>query len=91
VDNSLTKAPRLGLALVVPKRHARRAVTRQLIKRQMREAVRRHLAGLAGTQILIRQRSPFDPRQFPSASSAALRVAARTEVDALVRQASARR
>ena len=30
------------LGLVVPKRLARRAVTRQLLKRQMREALRRH-------------------------------------------------
>jgi ribonuclease P protein component len=91
VDNFfLLVAPPLGLALVVPKRHAKRAATRNLIKRQMREALRRRLDRWTGRQILIRQRSPFDRKQFPSAASDALRAAVRAELDLLFAQAAAR-
>jgi ribonuclease P protein component len=91
VDNSLSALPQsLGLALVVPKRHAKRAATRNLIKRQMREALRCRLNGWTGRHILIRQRSPFDRKQFPSAASTALRAAVRAELDQLFAQAAAR-
>ncbi len=91
VDNSvLLVAPPLGLALVVPKRHAKRAATRNLIKRQMREALRRRLDGWMGRHILIRQRGPFDRKQFPSAASDALRTVVRAELDQLFAQAAAR-
>lgn len=80
----------LGLALVVPKRHARRAVTRNLIKRQMREAMRRHLADWPRGRVLIRQRTPFDPKRYPSAASPALRQTARDELDRLFAQAAGR-
>lgn len=69
------------LGLVVPKRHARRAVTRNLLKRQMRAQADGHQAQLAPGQWLIRLRAPFDPRQFPSAASAQFRKAARSELD----------
>ncbi|NML18655.1 ribonuclease P protein component [Azohydromonas caseinilytica] len=72
------------LGLVVPKRHARRAVTRTLIKRQMREALRRHQQHLPPGQWVLRLRAPIDPKQFPSAASDALRVAVRTELDKLL-------
>jgi ribonuclease P protein component len=71
------------MLLVVPKRHAKRAVTRNLIRRQMREAARCHLAGQAPERRLLRLRGPFDPRRFPSAASPALRQAVRLELDAL--------
>ena len=91
VDNSasVTSSPvaSLGLALVVPKRHAKRAATRNLIKRQMREAMRRRCAEWAGRQLLIRQRSAFNPQQFRSAASDALREAVRGELDMLFAQA----
>jgi ribonuclease P protein component len=80
----------LGVALVVPKRHARRAVTRNLVKRQMREALRRHLANLSSGQLLISQRAAFDPQQYPSAASPALRAAVRRELDILFAQAASR-
>ena len=80
----------LGLALVVPKRHARRAATRNLVKRQMRDALRRRLADWPGRQLLIRQRRPFERQQFPSAASDALRAAVRAELDLLFAQAAAR-
>jgi len=71
------------LGLVVPKRHAKRAVTRTLVKRQIR-----HVAAACAPQLepglwVVRQRSPFDPKQFPSAASDALKEAAREELRAL--------
>ena len=70
-----------GLGLVVPKRHARRAVTRNLIRRQMREAAR--CGALAEGAWVVRLRAPFESHQYPSASSAALRHAVRGELDQL--------
>lgn len=88
VDN---QSGRLGLALVVPKRHARRAVTRNLIKRQMREAMRCHRPEWSNRQVLLRQRAAFDPKHFPSAASPALRAAVRDELERLFAQAAAPR
>jgi ribonuclease P protein component len=91
VDNSVSLATparsRSGLALVVPKRHAKRAATRNLVKRQMREAMRQRALEWAGFQLLIRQRSPFAPQQYRSAASEALRHAVRGELDLLFAQA----
>ena len=75
------------LGLVVPKRHAKRAVTRTLVKRQIR-----HVAAACARQLepglwVVRQRSPFDPKQFPSAASDALKEAARAELRALFERA----
>lgn len=94
VDNSLPVTPSavvpLGLALVVPKRHAKRAATRNLVKRQMREAMRGRCGEWVGRQVLIRQRSAFNPQQFRSAASDVLRDAVRVELDMLFDQASRR-
>lgn len=80
----------LRLGLVVPKRMARRSVTRNLIRRQMRAVVSEQLrqghALVAGDWVL-RLRSPFDPVAYPSAASAALRRAARAELQDLLLQA----
>lgn len=73
-----------GFAAVVPKRHARRAVTRNLIRRQMREALHRQARLAPGTRVLIRLRAPFDPRRFASAASVPLRQAVRAELDLLL-------
>ncbi len=64
----------------MPKRHARRAVTRNLLKRQMREQAEQYRARLPAGQWLIRLRAPFDLRLYPSAASARLREAARSEL-----------
>jgi ribonuclease P protein component len=68
---------------VVPKRHARRAVTRSLLKRQVRGAFERHETGLPQGLWLVRLRQAFAVAEFPSARSTALQVAARTELDQL--------
>ncbi|MEN9544268.1 MAG: hypothetical protein RLZZ598_1101 [Pseudomonadota bacterium] len=65
---------------VVPKRHARRAVTRNLIKRQARSAFDARAAGLAAGNWVLRLRAPFDPRHFVSAKSNALRASVRDEL-----------
>ncbi|MBP6898433.1 MAG: ribonuclease P protein component [Burkholderiaceae bacterium] len=80
------------LGLVVPKRHARRAVTRTLLKRQMRVAMAEQAAALqlpAGLWVL-RLKSPFDRQQFVSAASDALRASARAELLTLLQRAAAR-
>lgn len=77
-------------ALVVPKRHARRAVTRSLIKRQGRAQFAAHAARLAAGDWLLRLRAGFPLPQFPSAASTALRVAVRAELQALFGRVAAR-
>ncbi len=72
------------IGCVVPKRHARRSVTRSLLKRQMRSALERHADGLAKGLWLLRLRSSFAPKVFASAASSALKEAARLELEALV-------
>ena len=68
------------LGLVVPKRHARRAATRSLLKRQMRAHAAQFRSRLPAGQWLIRLRAPFDARLYPSAASAQLRDAAGSEL-----------
>jgi len=72
----------------VPKRHARKAATRNLLRRQIRAAMDRHHPGLAHGLWLVRLRAPFDIRSYRSAASRALRVAARDELDALLTRAA---
>ncbi|MGZ5723181.1 MAG: ribonuclease P protein component [Caldimonas sp.] len=69
---------------VVPKRHARRAVTRSLIKRQIYAATGRHRNRLAPGLWIVRLRAPFEAARFSSAASSALRREARSELDALL-------
>ena len=71
------------LGLVVPKRHAKRAVTRTLVKRQIRNVAASCAPQLEPGLWVVRQRHPFDPKQFPSAASDALKEAARAELRAL--------
>ena len=71
------------LGLVVPKRHAKRAVTRTLVKRQIRSVAAACAPQLEPGLWVVRQRSPFDPKQYPSAASDALKEAARAELRAL--------
>jgi ribonuclease P protein component len=102
VQNNLSTAPApvcpqpvddtvLGqwIGCVVPKRHARRAVTRSLLKRQIRGAFEQHASQLPVGQWLVRLRQPFARAEFTSASSDALRRAARDELDGLLARAGA--
>jgi ribonuclease P protein component len=78
-----TIGPDRWLGLVVPKRHAKRAVTRTLVKRQIRNVAAACAPQLEPGLWVVRQRSPFDPKQYPSAASDALKEAARAELRAL--------
>jgi ribonuclease P protein component len=84
VDNS---EPGVWFGCVVPKRHARRAVTRNLLKRQVRQAFLRHRAVLAEGLWLVRLRQAFATADFISARSPVLARAARGELDALLARA----
>lgn len=69
------------LGAVLPKRLARRAVTRNLLRRQIRAAMDRHLASLPPGLWVVRLRTGFARTEFVSAASDALRRAARVELD----------
>ena len=87
VEDSSAKAPAPAdswVGAVVPKRHARRAVTRSLIKRQIYAAAERHRDRMAPGLWIVRLRSPFDRGEFPSAASRALLRRARDELDHLL-------
>jgi ribonuclease P protein component len=75
------------LGTVVPKRHARRSVTRSLFKRQIRAALASHASELPPGLWLVRLRAAFPVAQYPSAASAALRAAVRAELDQLLAKA----
>lgn len=73
------------LAAMVPKRWARRAVRRNLIRRQIHALGEQALAGRRGAW-LLRLRAPWDTVLYPSASSTALRRAVRAELLELLAQ-----
>jgi ribonuclease P protein component len=76
------------LGCVVPKRHAKRAVTRNLLKRQVRAAFQRFDQALPAGLWLVRLRAPFARQDFVSAKSTALAAAARVELDAMLSRVS---
>jgi ribonuclease P protein component len=78
------------LGMVVPKRHAKRAVTRNLVKRQMRALFAAQLPVLPGGLWILRLRRPLDRQQFPSAASDALRSVLRAELTTVLQRAAAR-
>jgi ribonuclease P protein component len=75
------------LGSVIPKRHARRSVTRNLLRRQIRAVMADQLDRLPPGLWLVRLRSPFAREEFPSAASATLRQAARAELQQLFQRA----
>ncbi|MCF8167678.1 MAG: ribonuclease P protein component [Rhodoferax sp.] len=77
-DLFLSTGPWLGA--MVPKRWARRAVTRNCIKRQIYQMGSENEHALGACMHLVRLRAAFDRKQFPSATSDALRVAVRAEL-----------
>ena len=71
------------LGAMVPKRWARRAVTRNTIKRQIYVAGADFESQLPVAAHVVRLRSTFDRKQFPSATSDALKAAVREELKQL--------
>jgi ribonuclease P protein component len=65
---------------MVPKRWAKRAVTRNCIKRQIYSVSAEVESGLRSGAHLVRLRSGFERSQFISASSDRLRAAVRAEL-----------
>ncbi len=90
IARQLAVAPSVWLGMVVPKRHARRAVTRTLLKRQIRSVALDRSLPLATGLWVVRLRAPFDRSVFPSAASEALRRYARAELQHLFARASER-
>ena len=95
VDNKVTmavdKSPDAHwLGCVLPKRLARRAVTRNLLRRQIRAAMQRHAAALPAGLWVFRLRAAFPRTVYLSAASQALRQAVRGERDAMLSAAAAR-
>ncbi len=69
---------------MVPKRWAKRAVTRNVIKRQVYAITHERRSEFAQTAHLIRLRSGFDKAVFVSGSSLALKQAVRAELNQLL-------
>ena len=78
------------LGCVVPKRHAKRAVTRSLLKRAMRNAFGDQAERLPCGLWLVRLRSGFAAASFTSARSPALAAAASAELAMLLAPRRAR-
>ena len=88
VDDSVRVEPSgCWLGVAVPKRHAREATTRNLLKRQIRARVRACEPALARGLWLVRLRAPFDRRCFVSSTSTPLGVVARQELLQLLQRA----
>ena len=79
------------LGAMVPKRWAKRAVTRNAIKRQIYNVSAEFESTLQPTAYLVRLRSTFDRAQFVSATSDALKAAVRAELVQLFSSATTRR
>lgn len=76
------------IGVLIPKRWARRAVTRNALRRQI-YAVARDLSASGSCTpqaIVVRLRASFSRQDFPSASSDALRQAARRELQHVLSQ-----
>jgi len=71
------------LGAIVPKRWARRAVTRNAVKRQIYTVSLDFEATLPAAAHVVRLRAGFDKSQFHSATSPALKQAVRAELQRL--------
>ena len=78
------------LGVVVPKRWAKRAVTRNTIKRQVFSVSQDFEPDLPVAAYVVRLRSGFDRGRFPSATSEPLKAALRLELQQLFQDALAR-
>ena len=68
------------VGVLLPKRWARRAVTRNTMRRQIYAVAQDHAQGLPQAALVVRLRSGFDRQQFVSATSDALKAAVRGEL-----------
>jgi len=77
------------MGVVIPKRWAKRAVTRNAIKRQVYTVSESLEPPLPAAAHVVRLRSGFDRTQFPSATSDALKAAVRAELQQMFQRAAA--
>ena len=91
-SSSVDLFPSVGvwIGAMVPKRWAKRAVTRNAIKRQIYNVSAEFESSLQPTAHLVRLRSGFDRTQFVSATSESLKAAVRAELLQLFSSAAAR-
>lgn len=78
------------VGVVLPKRWAKRAVTRNAIRRQVYEATRLVAGQLPQAALVVRLRSGFSREQFVSATSDVLKQAVRAELTQLLGRIAAR-
>lgn len=80
------------LGVLLPKRWAKRAVTRNAIRRQIYETARQRAQaeGLPDAALVVRLRTAFNRQVFVSATSDALKRAVRTELEQLYAQLARR-
>jgi len=91
-ETALAEPPQaILMGAMVPKRWAKRAVTRNMIKRQIYSVSSEVAAALPSAAHVVRLRSGFDRAQFTSASSAALKKLVRQELFQLLSDTRARR
>ena len=83
----LFSGPDVWLGAMVPKRWARRAVTRNAIKRQIYGVAAALEPTLPPAAHVVRLRATFDRKQFVSASSDPLKQAVRAELQQLFERA----
>lgn len=83
-EASLFPIRQTWLGVVLPKRQARRAVTRNALRRQIYEVARSAASRLPQAVLVVRLRNGFSREDFVSASSEALKRAARAELQLLL-------
>lgn len=93
LDNAVPSAVLFGIndvwiGAMAPKRWAKRAVTRNTIKRQVYSVSVDFSEKFAVAAYVVRLRCAFDKKAFPSATSEPLRQAVRAEVMALMTAAT---
>jgi ribonuclease P protein component len=86
-EQALFDLPDVWLGAMVPKRWARRAVTRNAIKRQIYNVSESFGHRLPVAAHVVRLRTPFDRQQFISATSDHLKLAVRQELVQLFERA----
>ena len=85
----MNQAPIGVLGAMVPKRWAKRAVTRNAIKRQIYSVSAQYAPRLRPRGHVVRLRAAFDRKEFISASSDRLKAAVRAELLELFERAIA--
>ncbi|ARU03318.1 hypothetical protein CCO03_00200 [Comamonas serinivorans] len=84
----LFPTPDAWVGAMLPKRWAKRSVTRHAIKRQIYHRPEWALAAFDGHAHVVRLRSGFSTKAFPSAWSEPLRLAVRQELAQLLQRVS---